>query len=99
MRPVKKLIALVLVLLTLNLYFPGTAFADKPLTNHPPETVSTPEEDIPMKVVKKKSKWPWVLLGVLVVGGVAAAGGSGGSGDDGGGGGGDGDEGDVTVTW
>ncbi len=96
MRTLKKLIASVLVLLTLNLYLPGTTFADQRVTKHPPETISTPEEDIPVKVVKKKSKWPWVLLGVLVVGGVAAAGAGGGGDDDGGGGS---DDGDVTVTW
>ena len=75
-------------------------------TGNAPKIIITQEEDIPVEVVKKKSySWIYVILGVLVLGGVAGglggAGGGGGddkpkSGDDGDG---DGDSGEVTVTW
>jgi hypothetical protein len=72
-------------------------------TRHKPEVLSTPEKDIPLTEVEKTekkgiSKWVWIGLGVLAVGGAALAlgggsGGSGGSGVDGGG------TGDVSITW
>lgn len=72
-------------------------------TQHKPEVLSTPEKDIPLTEVEKTekkgfSKWVWIGLGVLAVGGAALAlgGGSGGSGGDGGGGDGTGD---VSITW
>ena len=71
-------------------------------TQHKPEVLSTPEQDIPLKEVKKTekkgfSKWVWIGLGVLAVGGAALALGGGGGGD--GGGGDDGGTGDVSITW
>ena len=109
MKSLKKLLSTVLILLVLNLYLPNIAFAEQHhlfakagITKHKPETLSTPEEDIPVEAVKKKSyTWLWTLLGLAVIGGAAAAGGgedSGGGGSSGGDGGG-GDSGDVTVTW
>lgn len=102
MESLKKLFTVLLILFTLNLYLPNIAFAEQQnlfakagITKHKPETLSTPEEDIPVEVVKKKSyTWLWTLLGLAVIGGAAAAGG----GEDSEGGGG-GDSGDVTVTW
>ncbi len=102
MESLKKLFTVVLALLILNLYLPNVTFAEQHqpfakagITKHKPETLSTPEEDMPVEVVKKKSyTWLWVVLGVLAIGGAAAVGGGGG--DSGGGGG---DSGDVTVTW
>ena len=111
MESLKKLFTVVLILFTLNLYLPNIAFAEQQnlfakagITKHKPETLSTPEEDIPVEVVKKKSyTWLWVVLGALAIGGAAAAGGGedseGGGGGSGGGGGDGGDSGDVTVTW
>ena len=71
-------------------------------TRHKPEVLSTPEKDIPLTEVEKTekkgfSKWVWIGLGVLAVGGAALALGGGGGGD-GGGDGGDG-TGDVSITW
>jgi len=106
MESLKKLFTVVLILLTLNLYLPNITFAEQHhlfakagITKHKPETLSTPEEPIPVEVVKKKSyTWLWVVLGALAIGGAAAAGGGEDS-EGGGGGGGGGDSGDVTVTW
>ena len=61
--------------------------------------------DIPLTEVEKTekkgfSKWVWIGLGVLAVGGAALALGGGGGGDGGGGGGDGGDgTGDVSITW
>ncbi len=112
MKSLKKLLSAVLILLVLNLYLPNIAFAEQHylfakagITKHKPETLSTPEEPIPVEVVKKKSyTWLWVVLGALAIGGAAAAGSGGGDSEGGGGGssgggGGGGDSGDVTVTW
>jgi hypothetical protein len=69
-------------------------------TQHKPEVLSTPEKDIPLTEVEKTekkgfSKWVWIGLGVLAVGGAALALGGGGGGD----GGGDDGTGDVSITW
>ena len=105
----KKIFIIVLVLLTLNLYFPRIHFAQELqlysnwiATGSPeirsapePEIRSTPEKDIP----KKKSRWLWWLIGLALVGGGAAAisgGGDEGSSDSGGG---SGDTGSGTITW
>ena len=69
-------------------------------TRHKPEVLSTPEKDIPLTEVKNSekkgfSKWVWIGLGVLAVGGAALAlggGGDGGGGDDSG-------TGDVSISW
>jgi len=84
-----------------SLYAQADLFDTK--TRHKPEVLSTPEKDIPLTEVEKTekkgiSKWVWIGLGVLAVGGAALAlgggsGGSGGSGVDGGG------TGDVSITW
>ncbi len=73
-------------------------------TRYKPEVLSTPEKDIPLTEVEKTekkgfSKWVWIGLGVLAVGGAALALTGGGGGDRGGDrGGGDG-TGDVSITW
>ena len=70
-------------------------------TQHKPEGLSSSEKDIPLAEVEKTerkgfSKWVWVGLGILAVGGAAFALGGGGGGD--GGNSGDG-TGDATITW
>ena len=106
MKSLKKLFAVVLILLILNLYFPSITFAGQHhvfakagVTEHKPEILSTPEEDIPTIKAKKTSGWTWVIL-LALIGGVAAAAAGGGGGDSGGG---ESpppsDEGDVTVAW
>lgn len=72
-------------------------------TQHKPEVLSTPEKDIPLTEVERAekkgfSKWVWIGLGVLAVGGAALALGGGGGGG-GGGGDDDGGTGDVSITW
>ena len=115
MNSLKRMIIALLILSTIGLYFPRTILAEqnhlyvekavtKDITRHPPEMLSTPEEDIPVVEVPKKkmSKWVWIGLGVLLAGGAAAVGGGGGGGDDGGGNGDSTpppDTGDVTIQW
>ena len=71
-------------------------------TQHKPEGLSTPEKDIPLTKVEKTekkgvSKWVWIGLGVLAVGGAGLA--LGGGGGDDGGCGDDGGTGDVSISW
>ena len=107
MKLLKRIFAGMLILLVLNLYLPNVAFAEhrylyakKEITQHEPEILSTPEEEIPTVKVKKSSGWTWLILLALIAGGAAAAAGGGGetptpplNGDNGG------DTGDVTVNW
>ncbi len=96
----KKLLIGVLIVLTLNLYLPGTAIAQQlhakaDVPKHSPQSWSSPEIKItkPKEKPKKKvNKWVYILLGVLVVGGAAAGGG-------GGGGSSSGDSGDFSFSW
>ena len=94
----KKLLIGVLIVLTLNLYLPGSAMAQQldaktDVPKHSPQSWSSPEIKIPKEQPKKKGKkWVYILLGVLVVGG-AAAGGGGGSGSSSGG------SGDFSFSW
>ena len=109
MEFLKRVFIGVLVVLTLNLYFPRSTFAQQShlhakadVTEHSPESRTTPQKDIPGK---KSRKWLWWVLGALVVAGGAAAaggGGGGGGGDDAGGGNNDGggdDTGEITGSW
>ncbi len=114
MGVLKKFIIGSIVLSLVGINFPGTTicnaaslFAQADLdaiTRHDPKILSSPEEDIPLKQSPKGekkgiSKWVWIGLGVLAIGGIAAAAAGGG------GGGGDDDpedpdeEGDVSFTW
>ena len=113
MNTLKKMIGVLLSLSIIGLYFPKTILAEqshlytqksttKEITIHPPEILSTSEEDIPVVESPKKrmNKWVWIGLGVLLAGGAAAV--SGGGGDDGGGNGDSTpppDTGDVTIQW
>ncbi len=117
MRFFKKILIGVLVLSLFCLYFPKIGLSGQShliaqadpataITEHNPEILSLPEEDIPIEKIEeagkgKKKKWGWYVLGGLaavglIAGAAAAAGGGGG----GGGGGGNGPTtGDVTVSW
>ena len=87
MEFLKKLFIVVLILLLVNLYLPRNSFAQQAhlyatadITEHPPESRTTPQKDIPVPG-KKGRKWGWWVLGLLVVaGGAAALGGGGGGG-------------------
>jgi hypothetical protein len=95
MNRFKKMLALLLSILMVNLFFFGTCFAQQSwystaeITEHTPVVRALPEEKIPVEVVKEGggSAMLWALLGVVAIGGVVAAAGGGGS--SGGGGGGD----------
>ena len=104
---------MILSMVTIN--FPGSPLCDAPSlyaqadlfdtkTRHKPEVLSLPEKDIPLIEVEKTekkdlSKWVWIGLGVLAVGGAALALGGGGDGGGDGGDNGDGGTGDVSITW
>jgi len=109
MDTLKKPLTIVLTLCVLTLSLPPLTVAETPalyaqpgVTTHRPETLTTPEKEIPKveeKVEKKKGMgWSWLLLLGAVGGVVALAGGGAGEETDGGGGG-DGDTGEVTVSW
>ena len=100
MRFFKKILSGVLVLSLLCLYFPKIGLAGQshliaqadpatPITEHKPEILSLPEEDIPIEkrgeaVEGKKKKWGWYVLGgVAVLGLIGAAVAAGGGGGDG----------------
>jgi len=77
---IKKILVIWLIASLLNLYLPRVTFSqvgdiEDEITKHPPEMRSTPEEDIPVEKVKKRSPiptWLWVGLGLLVVGATVA---------------------------
>lgn len=97
-----KTFTALLTVLFIHLGLPQVILAQggepKAVTAHSPEVWTTQEEKIPVELVEKKtSKWVWIGLGVLALGGAAAAAGGGG-----------GDDpppdpepttGNVTVTW
>jgi hypothetical protein len=75
---IKKAFIMLLIVSLLNVYLPRVTFSQvgdikEEITKHAPEMRSTPEENIPVEVVKKRGPiWPWVVLGLLVVGGTLA---------------------------
>ncbi len=79
MKLVKRIFIVLIILLTLNLYLPNITFAQQThfyakaqITQHPPQILASPEEKIPVKkVTKKKSKWLWKMIGLIVTGGAA----------------------------
>ena len=97
----KRMLVGVLILSVISLYFPKIVLAGAAkttgVTEHTPEMLAPPEEDIPVEKVAKKEKktWLWALLGVAAIGLLAAGGGGGG----GGGGAPPPATGDVTVSW
>ena len=110
MNFLRKMLATVLILSVLGLHFPEITLAGQSrlfaravgITEHLPEILAPPEEEIPVEKGKKgKTRtWLWVLGGAVLVGIIAAAAGGGG-----GGGGGSSDPvepvntGDITVSW
>jgi hypothetical protein len=87
-----------------TLYHTPTVFAG--VTSPEPQVVTSKEYDISDGEAKgakaSGGKWLWAILGVALIGGLAAAV-AGGGGDDGGGGGGGDDDGDgtggITGSW
>ena len=105
----KKSVSVILIILTFNLFLANSAlcgenlYAKADITKNKPVVKTLPEEKIPVETVKGKegggNKILWAVLGVALVGGIAAAVGGGG----GGGGGGDDPDpvttGGVGVSW
>jgi hypothetical protein len=106
---IKKTFIMLLIVSLLNVYLPRVTFSQvgdikEEITKHAPEMRSTPEENIPVEVVKKRGPiWPWVVLGLLVVGGtlalVMAGGGGGGGGNSSTSSSSGGNSGSVAVGW
>jgi len=104
MKLLKRIFIVLLNLLIMNLYLTNITFAQQArlyaeaqITKHPPQILAPQEEKIPIKkVAKKKSKWLWLILGIALVGGGAAA--ISGGGDEGSGSNGP-DTGSVSGSW
>jgi len=112
MNFLRRILATILILSVLGLHFPKITLAAQSrlfvkavgITEHLPEILAPPEEEIPVEEVKKKKSrtWLWVLGTAVLVGIIAVAAGGGG-----GGGGGSSDSGsddvvdtgDITVSW
>ena len=109
MKNLKKVLVLFLIPSILVLYFPRVGLAEEAshyaqadIKKHTPEVLSMPEEEMPTEEkVKPAPKWPWVVLGLILVGGAVAAfaGGGGGGGGSSGGGSTSGSSGSVSVGW
>jgi hypothetical protein len=93
MKVFEKCIIGLLVSAIVGLALPQSSFCDnkgrlskpgqKTITRHAPVMMSTPEEEITKAMAGsngKSSKWLWIGLGVVALGGLAAAGGGGGGG-------------------
>ena len=104
MTYVKKILIGLLILTTLNFYIPCIAISGEiilssrdNITTHLPESVSTPEKDIPGETTtvtsdKGVKKWLWaVVIIAAIVGGAAGAGSGGGNGG--------GSTGSIAVSW
>jgi len=102
MKLFMKTLSLVLAVSVIQLCFQQIAWTQE-AAEHAPQSWSTPEIEIDKEApeTKKKSSWLWIILGVVAIGGGAAAlAGSGGS--DSGGGSSDGDSsdtGDYSFQW
>ena len=105
---VKKILIVLLILTTLNFYIPGIAISGEiilssrdNITTHLPESVSTPEKEIPGETTtvtseKGGKKWLWAVVIIAAIAGGAAGAGSGGGN---GGGNNGGSTGSINVSW
>jgi hypothetical protein len=98
----KKAIALLLLLSLVNLYTPAKSCSkenikklDSDIIEYEPESSTTVEKELPTK--ESGGKWIWAILGVALIGGVAAVVGGGGS--EGGGDGGGSTTGNYNFSW
>lgn len=106
MKQMNKLFAVSMILVTIIFCFPEPSFSGGIIlptgdgkTIHLPESVSTPEKDIPAKTTNVASekdgrKWLWAVVIIAAIAGVASGAGSGG----GSGGSGTG-TGSINVNW
>jgi hypothetical protein len=72
MKAVKAILTVILIILTLNLYFPKVAFSeefeDSDITKNTPDFVSKSQENIE-KIVPN---WPGIIANLLLLGGIGA---------------------------
>ena len=103
---IKKILIGLLILTTLNFYTLSTSFSEEiilstrdNITIHSPESVSTPEKDIPGEATvtseKGSNTWLWAVVSIAAIVGIVAGAGSGG----GNGGGSSGGSGSISVSW
>ena len=110
MRDPKKIISTILVIVMMGWLLPELTWTfscvwagEATITEHPIESTATPDEVLATESGKESNMLIWSMIGVALVGGIAALAGSGGS--DGGGGGDDGDgdnsptTGTIPVQW
>jgi len=94
MNYLKKLLIIFLILTTIHIYLlPNITFAETDITKHTPESISTPEKDIPGETddVSGHKGWKWIVIALLAVaGGVAIAGSGSGSSNN---------SGNISVNW
>jgi hypothetical protein len=100
MKVLKRIIAAVLIVLMMGWSLPGSMWnpssacaGTATITKHPIESTATPDEILATAPGKKSNMLLWSLIGVVLVGGIAALAGGGGDG----GGGGDDDDGSPTT--
>ncbi len=106
MRLIKKLSVACMILITLIVCVPKASCSGEMIpsgrndgTTHLPESVSTPEKDIPEETAqaasaKGRRNWFWAVIVVAAIAGVASGSGGGdGGGNDGGG------TGSINVSW
>jgi hypothetical protein len=107
MTYVKKILIGLLILTTLNFYIPGIAISGEiilssreNITTHSPESVSTPEKDIPGEATVTSEKgsetWLWAVVSIAAIVGIVAGSGSGGGNSGGNNGG---STGSINVSW
>ena len=94
MNYLKNLLIIFLILTTIHIYLlPNVTFAETDITKHTPESISTPEKDIPGETddVSGHKGWKWIVIALLAVaGGVAIAGSGSGSSNN---------SGNISVNW
>ena len=94
MNYLKNLLIIFLILTTIHIYLlPNITFAETDITKHTPESISTPEKDIPGETddVSGHKGWKWIVIALLAVaGGVAIAGSGSGSSNN---------SGNISVNW
>ena len=109
MEYIKKLFVVSIILITIVINFTKVSYSGEiilssqgDITTHSPESVSTPEKDIPGEPTKAKSEkgggnWLWAVAIIAVIAGVTAGAGNSTGGNDGGSNG--GGTGSINVNW
>ena len=95
MNYLKNLLIIFLILTTIHIYLlPNITFAETDITKHTPESISTPEKDIPGETagVSGHKGWKWIVIALLAVAGGVAIAGSGGGGSSN-------NSGSISVNW